>query len=315
MTPTLQERHQDYVLGPNQDSRLASVAPGATIEGVELALDDDAPFILRSRAVYCQYNDANASTQNGLQHLKTRWTGPIHDFRHQELISEAIQSAYFGQFGNPKPIYPGIGYPANGRLRIDLYNSSPTVTLTNLTFLWRGVKLFPHGAVPAYSYPATFASMAYQYQNQIPALGVTETRNYIIFKVRQDADFVIRAGQFSDVFIPGGPSAPKNVGLQLFDFNKKPYSNDFVRADAMLGCAAADNADTGTIIVPVGSGPAFAAPFGTGPGSPGIFYPEIYVPANHIMFYSVQRDDSAIATAVTQDYVLNLIGAKVFPRG
>ena len=40
------ERHQDYVLGPNQDKRLASVAAGQALE-LSLYLDTDAPFALR----------------------------------------------------------------------------------------------------------------------------------------------------------------------------------------------------------------------------------------------------------------------------
>ena len=49
-----QERHQDYVIGPppagqnptvNQDSRLASVAAGQLVSGIELQMDPDAPFL------------------------------------------------------------------------------------------------------------------------------------------------------------------------------------------------------------------------------------------------------------------------------
>ena len=50
MRPQFQERHHDYVMGPNQDSRLANVAAGAVLEDIELKLDSDAPFLLRGRA-------------------------------------------------------------------------------------------------------------------------------------------------------------------------------------------------------------------------------------------------------------------------
>lgn len=310
----IQSRHHDYVLGPNQDQRLASVAPGQIIKDVEFQLDSDAPFVLRSRAVYCQYNDTNGATQADLQLLKTRFTGPLKDYRHSDFLSESIQSAYFGQFGNPKPIYPGINYPASGLITVDLYNAGST-TITDLTFLWRGVKLFPRGTVPGYSYPNKFASAPFNYQVNIAKLPVVGSLLNQTFTVRQDADFVLRAGQGSDI----GPltglhtCCPRNIFLQLMDFNKKPYSNDLVRWDVLLGCAGFNNADPGPVIYPVGIG-GLMAPFGTGPGAPGIFYPEIYVPANHQLIYSVTRDDSGIATAVEQDFVINLIGAKVFPR-
>ena len=85
--PALQERMHTYVLGPTQDSRLASVAAGAYISGVELQLDSDAPFVLRSRAVRQAYD--SSLTQNNLQFLKTRWTGPVQgDFRQQDYILE-----------------------------------------------------------------------------------------------------------------------------------------------------------------------------------------------------------------------------------
>ena len=66
--PALQERMFTYVLGPNQDSRLASVAAGAYVSGVELQLDSDAPFVLRSRAVRQAYS--SSVTQNNLQFLR-----------------------------------------------------------------------------------------------------------------------------------------------------------------------------------------------------------------------------------------------------
>jgi hypothetical protein len=56
MRPPYQERHFDYVLGPNQDARLASVVAGQEILGITLQLEHDAPFILRGRAMRVQYN-------------------------------------------------------------------------------------------------------------------------------------------------------------------------------------------------------------------------------------------------------------------
>ena len=100
MRPPLQERSHIYVLGPNQDARLASVAAGAVLEKVKLTLDTDAPFSLRGRAVRQAYDAA--LTQSGLAGVATRWTGPAQDYyRQQTFIPERLQMANFGQVGNP----------------------------------------------------------------------------------------------------------------------------------------------------------------------------------------------------------------------
>ncbi len=299
MIPNVQERHHDYVIGPNQDARLASVAPGQVIEKIQFTLDPDAPFQLRSRGLWCQYNTTNGVTQNDLQGVYSSWTGPATDYRFQDFVSEAVQMRNFGQFGVPKPVHP-IDYPANGTLLINVANTSSTATIKNLTFLFRGVKLFPPGVVPAYTYPPKFASIAYQYQLLIQALGVTELRQNQIFTVKPDGDFVLRAGQMTTD--QNGSIGP-NLFFQLMDFNKKPYSNDYVRGDFLFGTGFVGNIyNSGT-----------QAP-NTGPGLPGLFYPEIYIPANHQLIYTVYRDDSAVAGATAENVAVALIGAKVMPQ-
>lgn len=298
MLLNVQERHHDYVIGPNQDGRLASVAPRQVIEKIQFTLDPDAPFQLRSRALWCQYNDTNASTQEDLLGVYSRWTGPSTDYRFQDFVSEAVQMQNYGQFGVPKPVHP-VNYPALGTLTLDVANTSATATIKNLTFLFRGVKLFPPGVVPAYTYPKKFASIAYQYQVLIPNLGVVELRQNQIFTVKPDADFVLRAGQMTTDGASVAPPGP-NWFLQLMDFNKKPYSNDFVRGDVLFGTGLA--------------GPVYPGLPSTGPGLPGLFYPEIYVPANHQLLYNVYRDDTAVSSAIPENVLMALIGMKVFPQ-
>ena len=305
-----QERHQDYVLGPTQDPRLASVAPGAVVSSVDLPLDTDAPFVLRSRALWCDFTNGNSVTQTDLQLLKTRWAGPTLDFRQQGYVSEAAQMAYFGQFGRPKPVGP-IQYPAGSILRIDVYNASTTITITNLTFLWRGVKLFPFGSVPGYTYPAKCGIRPFNYQIPITAVGTTTTLRNQIFTVKQDADFVLRGLQAE--VTEGGSPVSRNVGIQLMDWTRKPFSNDYVRLDVLAGRASQSSADTSTVIYPVGTASKIA-PLGAGPGAPGLLYPEIYIPANHQILYSLQRADGSIAGAAAANITLVLVGAKVFQQ-
>ncbi len=306
--PEFQERHHDYVLGPAQDSRLTSVAAGATIEKVKLTLDPDAPFALRRRAVRAQYvvdTQTPSIDQSALAGLSTQWSGPAQDYRMQTFIPERLQMANYGQAGNPGVIFPQIVYPANGVIQIDLHNAGP-LSINNLTFIWRGVKLFPWGAVPAYTYPRRMSALSFCYPILVSALGVSELRLNQTFTVKPDADFVIRGGQSTTPFINSEADTLCEVSMVLRDFNKKPYSNDFVPMDILFGAGGWPNT------IPVGPGPELIAPFGTGPSQPGLWYPEIYVPANHQMIYDIKRNERLASN--TTDVYINLIGSKVFPR-
>ncbi len=300
----LQQRHFDYVLNKNTDSRLASVAPGQVIEEVLLQMEDDAPFVLTGRAVRHSYT--SELTQANLQGLMTRWTGPTRDFRQDNYVRESLQMAYYGQFGNPKPVVPAIYYPPRSVLALNLRNAGAN-TITNLSFYFRGYKLFPAGTVPAYTYPPKFASQTFSYPVPVPQLGVSETRYDQIFTDKPDAHFVLRGGQGITISSEGGRTLAE-VSIRLKDGNKQAYSNDFVPFDVLFG--------TGSFpaVVPLGPTPSFVSPFGTGPGQPGLFYPEIFVPANYQLLYDLQRADGATGSNQAEDFVFNFIGSKVFDR-
>jgi len=294
VTPNLQRRHYDYVLGPNQDVRLASVASGAVIQEILLTMDDDAPFVLTSRAV--RYAQDASMTQFNLVGLKTRWTGPQRDYRQTDFVLESLQMAYYGQGGCPKPIAPSILYPARSVLMLDLINTGPTIT--NLSFFFRGYKVYPAGTVSAATYPSRMQSETFAYPVYVSALGIAETRLNQIFTVKQDADFVVRGGQGIV-----GTSGFAEVSVKFKDHQKNPYSNDFVPLDILFGAAPVNNS------IPVGASPNLVAPFGTGPGQMGLFYPEIYLPKNTQLLYDLQRNDPTGAAA---SFTFNLIGGKVF---
>lgn len=300
----LQHRHFDYVLGPNQDSRLASVAAGAVITEVLLPMDDDAPFVLTGRAVRHKYT--SALTQANLRGLKTKWTGPTRDYRQQGFVLESLQAAYFGQFGNPKPIVPGIQFPPRSVLMLDLVNTGATA-ITNLTFFFRGFKLFPPGTVPAYTYPRRMASQTFTYPVPVVGLGVSETRLDSIFTCKQDAAFVLRGGQGVAISSNEGRTLAE-VAIKLKDHTKNPYSNDYVPFDILFGCGSFP------AVVPVGPVPSFVSPFATGPGQPGLFYPEIYVPENHQLLYDLQRSDGAVGSNVSEDFTFAFVGGKAFSK-
>lgn len=295
---TLVQRHHDYVLGPNQDGRLASVAAGQLIEGLVLKLDMDAPFILRSRAVRMT-PDVDGG-QTALEGLLLRWAGPDRNFHLQNLIRQSLIGPYFGQVGNPMPVSPQVVYPRGGQILVDVLNDG-SGALTNLSLYFRGSKLYFPGDVKSYGYPNTFGGLPFAYpQGQYSDTdGLTLVRNVApiqaplrqTFKVKGDADFVFRAGQAGNPF-SGAPLT--EVFATLKDEDEKPYSNDAIHIDILFG-----NSGTATI--------------GGGPNLPGVFYPEIYLPKNHLMYMDVSRNDT-VGRPTTEDIPFTFIGQKVFAK-
>jgi len=302
----LVERHFDYVLGPNQDNRLASVAPGVTMTSV-LHLRSDAPFVRRSHALRQQYVVAT-SDQAGLQFIRAKHYGPDRNQLSQNLVRQSLLSPYFGQVGNPIPQYPELYYPPGGEIRVDINNDSSSTTLTNLTFVFRGVQLFQPGAVKAYTYPDRFGLFDFTYPVTASALPVTSPGQLVTFLCKTDADFCLQglqAGFINNLDANGFPVL--EVGIQLQDEDQKPYSNDFVHMDILCG-----QSGMGSVF------PTFNAsnvpPVAGGPNSKGLVFPEIYVPANHVLYVKVNRADSPFAGAEAVDFPIMFIGQKVFEK-
>lgn len=318
--PYLQHRHFDYVLGPNQDSRLAAVASGSTITGIELQMDTDAPFVMTGRCVRRQYT--TTALKVDLTGLRTRFSGPTRDYRisgvNPPYIRESLQSAYYGMYGNFKPIVPGILYPPGSVLVVDLTYTNAAYDPIALSFYFRGFKLYPAGAVPAYTYPKRMATMAFAYQVPVVSLGADETRRGQIFTVKQDADFVLRGGQGPQPI--GASPILAEISMVLKDANKQPYSNDFVPFEVLFGSVAPTYAPSASVAltspqVAVGPAPSYTPAWGTGPGSPGLFYPEIYIPKNRQMIYDVKRaDGAALGATLAASFPFTLLGSKVFER-
>jgi len=311
--PALIQRMTDYVLGPNQDARLASVAAGATITGIVLSIDNDAPFVVTGRALRCSFLNSGTLNQNPLVGLKTRWTDAARNYRQTgglgprgSYVLESLQSAYYGQFGNPKPIVPAVIYPPGSVIELDLKHTGST-TIPNLTFYFRGYELYPEGSMPTPPYPKRMASLTFAYPIFVKALGVSELRQNNIFTVKQDADFVIRGGQSFVPFTTAGRTLAE-VAVMWKDANKRPYSNDFIPLDVFFGY------QSGTLATMPVSTATLIPPWGTGPGLPGLFYPEIYVPANQQFLFDLYRTDGSGGSNQSEDFTFNLIGGKVFSR-
>jgi hypothetical protein len=299
------QRDHTYVLGPNQDARLASVAAGGAIQGLTLQLDSDASFVLRGRSMRVKYDGSR--TQTPLNHLLARWAGPDRTYRSQDYIRQSLLSPYFGQLGNPIPVWPNIVYPRNGVITVDVKNDG-ALALTNLTFYWRGVKLFSQGAVKAATYPATFGPLPYTYPQLVKSLAVTSAPIRQSFlaangKPISDADFVIRGMQAG---LPFSSTPVNEVFIKLLDEDEKPYSNDAVHVDVFCG-----NSCFGVTYPSAGGS---VAPIGGGPGAPGMLFPELYIQKNHIMYYEISRSDASYGEAQVCDFPLAFIGQKVFAK-
>lgn len=327
--PRYQQRDHIYVLGPpllptaapvpqlpNETPALASLAPGQQVLGIPVTLDKDAPFVMRRRALRVRYDPSAvvpAHAETGINQLMVRFTGHDLHYLQQSPVPQNLDGAFFGQFGAWKPIYPGAAYPAGGSFLVDIVNNG-TLTLTNVTLYFRGVKLYPWGVRPDYRYPKRMSSLPYAYPiNQvsianpygvIQSLAVSELRMNQIFQVRDDADFPIRAMATG----PVSQLTTYEIFLQLRDFDHKPYSTGWVHADIYGG----QSSDPLAIEFPIGTTTITA--LGTGASLPNLFYPEIYVPKNQILWYDILRQDTPFPNAVSQDYPITMIGAKVFDR-
>ena len=229
---TEQERHQDYVFNA------PVLAAGQLSAGLAFQLDADWPFELRGLAARIPYvSGAGPSfgTQDGLQYISARWAGPhTQDYKQQDFVPLPILlGPYFGQVGNPRPVYPPVRWPRTGVITIDLRNDGPN-TITGLQLFFRGVKVGPPGAFGEnYTYPAKMARppLPFWYPLSVQSLAVTDSRISVPFAPENDSDFVFRFGQAG-----GALQQPAyEVFITLKDEGMKPYSNAPVHADVLFG--------------------------------------------------------------------------------
>lgn len=302
MTPQLFERHQDYVMS------IGNLNAGQLLQGIPLALDPDAPFVLRSKAIRCQYD--NQRHQAGLQSVAIRYTGPGNDYKQQARIPWGLTMAYFGQMGNPRPLAIPIQYPPNGTITVDIENQGST-DLTNVQLFFRGVKLFRPNSVKDSTYPPRMKTRPWIYSSAqsgsiaaaLPVQTPDQTHGtQYIFRPQPDADFVLRALTWGTIV----GVQPFEVFMLLQDVDNKAYANAPVHIDVLMS-----NPNTGPTY-PVGT--SFVSPFGTGPAQPGLLYSEIYVPRNSILYYNIVRSDNPFSGQSVVDLPFQFIGAKVYAQ-
>lgn len=315
---------------------LASVPPRAQFNKLPLRTDTDAPFLLRSLAVRVQYDNTLTALTPGSNHRQTglnqvlfRFATANGQYMQQYPVPILLQTPFAGQMGNPLPMQRQVYYPAGSTILVDVVNNGPA-TLTNLTFYFKGVKLWPWSVRRWYPYPAgRLSTLPYAYAFglspvEFPALynvPVTQSfgaPNRLQLNFRQDGDFVLRSVQAGPQVPPGSVGAVNGyfsweVFFRLHDGDDYPYSNDFVQADVMCGNAQGP-ASFPTGVGMVGPATAFLQGFDVGPALPGVIFPEIYLPNNQFMWLDVARNDSSFVGmgAIPQDFPIVFQGSKVY---
>jgi hypothetical protein len=332
VTPKFLNRPQWYVLP------VGTLAPGAFVESLPLALDADAPFCMVGRGGRC----ANAITNAGGANYaggQAAMAGLSFRFQNRDGVWLAPQGGLpwlgdvpGGGFGGAwKPVYPRQWFPANGIVNVDVYNNG-SVPIPNLQLYFYGFKQYPP-SIGYNSYPASCSpsDFVYSYWSQPPQSNLAPGTTYLQvaapalrnlqLTINGDADFVLRSGQASiQTFFPGlSPIVPyySEIFLVLKDPDQKPYMNAPVHIDWLFGNSSRVPGLGGLSWV----GYPLQQSYLVGNFHPGLFCPEIYMRANSTWLFDLYRDDSAytVANGAAADAApvnLNIAwrGQKVFHR-
>ncbi len=302
MADLFHERHQDYVM--DLSAQLGTLAANTQYPGMQLLLDPDAPFIMRSLAARMRWD-----LSTGQQHLSQLWfrlKRASTIFTSSDWLPLNQLALAFGQGGNPYPIWPHIPYPERAAIELDVWNRGAN-TLPGVQVVFRGVKRF-QGSL-SNPWPAKTRLQNWTRSVKISGIGYTgstaHVRRFLLMPVT-DADFVLRHLQGGCVYNPNFPSAffpARNVWVTLRDDKDKPYSNAPVDINILMG--------QGTMAL------ASVAPNSSqyGPFHPGLLYPEIYIPRYCAYSMDVLREDVAYFGQeglgdVRMDFALG--GVKVF---
>ena len=285
------ERHQDYLL------TIASVPVGGLIT-VPLKLDTDAPFALRlvrSRNIGLngwRFQNPRGAYQSNA--LRTDWIVPVTPTTGPYPSRGSI-------------IYEEMIFPPGGTINVDVGNAGET-PITNAMLLFRGSKLFKDNTLWVPTYPERMAVFPAVYQVIVPQVPVNGQLLGNQLTVNNDADFVYRYGNcdaFTVAPVGTTPTAAQfqfqNVTVQIYDENRKRYSNAPIHVNDLFG-------------------QGLPTPSGTGAQddqvlfTPGLITPETYLPRRHSLYFDVMRNDSGVQGAVPVDLYFRFGGMKVFQR-
>ena len=171
------ERHQDYII-------TVPTVPTSGIQQFPLKLDTDAPFALRlvrSRNIGLsgwKYTTPSGAYQSNA--LRTDWIVPV----------AAGQNAFCSR-GSIS--YKEMVYPPGSTINVDIGNSTGE-PITNAQLLFRGSKLYQDGTIWVPTYPPKMGIRPAVYQVIVKGVTPTATLLNNQLTIKNDADFVYRAG-------------------------------------------------------------------------------------------------------------------------
>ncbi len=265
------ERPQWYAFSFKNPALVA----GAQQFGPEIQLDTDAPFRCTGVAVYCFSSLGAPLGAAGNIGVTLRFTLPDRTFIQKNLISaqqlnpldiQAVNGAggqtapYYGYFS---PLGTNILYPSGSSIVIDIA-ALEGITDALVMVVFVGTKLYGDGSIwaPARN-PAKPARPYIGYSVQFnPALLPIFNLPLVI---NPDADFCWQFGSQTDQ--PPAPALSpvgieRAIGIKIKDWTGKSYMNDFIPLDLIFGF---NNSQT-----------------------PGLVYPEIYVPRMQALFFDLK---------------------------
>lgn len=271
---------------------------GTATQGLQLRLDQDAPFRLFGVMVW---NLGVAQDQGFDGQVSLRFTHADGRYVQRNLTSSNLlfpgnQYSNGGTFPNKgwmAPIHPNILYPPNSTITVDIEGLPTTATAPpGFVIVFIGTKLFEQGAIWAPQYPAKWRALSYLENLSVPSIDVTTGVPLLnqLFTAQQDADFVWQAGAYTD--FPVGANTPlcqlQDLGVIVRDFTNKPYSNNYIPVGLLFPFMGCEN--------------------------PGFLYPEIYVPKRQQLLFDFNYLYAGFVPAVNPvQVVLGLKGMKVYP--
>jgi hypothetical protein len=300
------KRHFDYVTA----SQTLPAASG--IINVVLQTRLDAPFVLRSiaaRATFGSLSPASAAlVQFANSDGKYYQNAPIAlGLTSGSLFSATAPIPLSGQAPNGVYTPSAIVYPPGSAIYANVQN--PTASdITGFQLFFRGYQLFECGQIPDLTYPRQASANPYSYVvgtlTQPLSLPVQMAAPLTNIKIpgnnvgggqqNTDADFAARTARC--YFTTSNGQYPQEVFVRLRDWNEKAYSNDLIHIDILFGALGGLTAFSGEQL-----------------WAPGLFTPEIYVPANQYLQMDLQRTDGAqIGFFATENFTVGFRGSKVY---
>ncbi len=265
---------------------LGSLVPGQLVR-VPFQIDNDAPFILRGRSLGIVESTASPNTNSQLyvSQISTRFCDSAERWNSNEVVPSFVDMPGGGA-GAPGQVYPQKPYPAGAIIQTDVLNTgsaNPDFPVT-ATLYYHGVKIYPDGNYGA-TYPPVSQPKAYALTLPGPGrtltIQVTDTIREYPLQVPADFDYAFRGGVLGYNNTSNHTPEFRNLTCMVKDNRMRPYMNAPCHVYHVFGIPGSQG--TPTTINPL-----------NGSFAPGLFVPELYVPANQYLFFDFFRADAGL---------------------